>query len=219
MYHKSSLRKVHAHTGEVLLSYRFPNEIFAEGLTIVDDIIYVLTWTNYRMYVFDLNTLSLLHVMFHARKGWGLTYDGYNLIATDGTDKLYFLEKPINKTTTKPKNTIEDHFISVTNRRTSAKINLLNELEYVNGTVYSNVWYEDYILRIDPMTGRAIEIDLRNIYPKSKRSKTDDCLNGIAYDPIEHVLIVTGKYWPKYYRLSLPGHHNRYHEGLRRRKP
>jgi glutaminyl-peptide cyclotransferase len=215
MYHKSSLRKVNAHTGEVLLSYRFPNEIFAEGLTIVDDLIYVLTWTNYRIYIFDLNTLSLIHIMFNSKKGWGLTYDGYNLITTDGTEKMYFLEKPINSTMKNPKNTIEDHVIHVTNKRTAAKISQLNELEFINGSIYSNVWYEDYIVRIDPMTGRGLDIDMRHVYPKIKRSKTDDCLNGIAYDPIENVMIVTGKYWPRYYRLRMPTHHHRYHEGLR----
>jgi len=189
---ESTLRKVDLKTGRVESFVPLDRSYFGEGITILNDRIYQLTWENHLGFVYDLKTLKQLKTFRYSGEGWGLTNDGKHLIMSDGTAMLRFLD-PTSFEVVK----------RVRVRSSQGQVDKLNELEYVKGEILANIWYEDRIARISPETGDIIGwIDLSNLYPSRQRSK-EDVLNGIAFDEASGRLFVTGKNWPKLYEIEL----------------
>ena len=193
LYGSSSLRKVDLETGEVLMQIDLPSQYFAEGLTDWQDTLVQLTWREGAGFVYSLTDFSLLTQFEYATEGWGLTRDENQLILSDGTDQLFFLD-PETFTYTN----------SVTVTWEGAGVQRLNELEMIGGEVFANIWQTDDIIRIDPVSGDVTGwIDLSGILPESERTDTTGVLNGIAYDPHHDRLFVTGKNWPHLYEIRL----------------
>ena len=205
LYGKSSLRIVDPKTGSVIKKKRLHSRYFAEGIVLHDRKIYMLTWKNKALLVFDANSLDLLETKSFSTyngQGWGFTTDGKHFIASDGSDTLTFFE-PLQAN--QHSLTVVKH-VKVTHPNTGKGIVNINELQYVDGFIYANVWFRDEVLRIDPSSGRVLETyDLSHLYPRRQRSPTADVLNGIAYNPAEGSFLVTGKLWPQYYTVRLPG--------------
>jgi glutamine cyclotransferase len=206
LYGKSSLRKVDMKTGKVLQSKHINKDIFAEGLTAANDTLYMLTWKNKRIYMYDRNTLELIAtrtIQTHNGEGWGLTTDGKQLIVSDGSDRLLFYAFPDLSTGTEKDSLAKIREVRVFDPVNGRHINQVNELEFVNGFVFANLWYRDIIIQIDPATGHIIErYDMSSLYPQNSRAPGADCLNGIAYHAGEKYFLLTGKNWPKYYQLN-----------------
>lgn len=193
-YGKSSLRKVKLATGEVLQEQKLNDRLFGEGIAIWKDDIIQLTWKSRQALVYDLETFGLKGRFVYRGQGWGLTHDGTQLIMSNGTDTLQFLD---------PKTFAVKRQVTVRDGR--RRVSKLNELEYVEGEIYANIWYDDRIARISPRTGRVMGwLDLSGLYPKSKRPHRDAVLNGIAFDSERRRLLVTGKNWPRLYEIRLP---------------
>ncbi|MDX1522172.1 MAG: glutaminyl-peptide cyclotransferase [Anaerolineae bacterium] len=193
LHGQSSLRKVDPETGQVLEILDLAGEYFGEGIAIFDDKIYQLTWQSRVGFVYDKNSFELLQEFSYPTEGWGLTHDGQRLIMSDGTDTLYFLD-PI---------TLE-RVGQVAVQAQGQPVVRLNELEYINGEVYANIWQTDRIARIDPATGEVTAwIDLSGLLPPEDRTQPVDVLNGIAYQPDTDRLFVTGKLWPKLFEIEL----------------
>jgi glutamine cyclotransferase len=190
---QSTLRRVDLETGQVLQGLRLPDQYFGEGVTVLGDRIYQLTWQEHTGFVYDRETFALLHTFSYPTEGWGLTHDGQRLIMSDGTADLYFLD---------PETLQEVGRVEV--RDTNGPVMMLNELEYVEGEVFANVWKTDWIVRIDPDTGQVTGwIDLAGLLPPEQRSQPVDVLNGIAYDEATGRLFVTGKLWPRLFEIEL----------------
>jgi len=191
LYGQSTLRRVELETGNVTQLYALPDEFFGEGITIFQDKILQLTWKNNRGFVYNKQSFELLQEFEYPTEGWGITNDGNALIMSDGSANLYFLDPE----TFTQINKIEVYDVKpVTN---------LNELEYIKGKIYANVWTEDKIAIINPLTGQVTGwINLDGIYD-SANQYADDVLNGIAYDPKENRLFVTGKRWSQLFEISL----------------
>ena len=193
LYGESSLRKVDLETGDVLQQVDLPPNYFGEGLTLWEDTLLQLTWLEETGFIYDLEDFSQLGQFSYATEGWGLTHDGARLIMSDGSAALYFLD-------------VGDFQVigSVAVTYQGQAIQRLNELEYINGEVYANIWLTDDIVRIDPATGEVTGwIDLSGILPDEFRTPNTDVLNGIAYDPEGDRLFVTGKNWPQLYEIRL----------------
>ncbi|MEA5006348.1 MAG: glutaminyl-peptide cyclotransferase [Rikenellaceae bacterium] len=193
-YRQSSFRKVDIKKGTALQSFRFPDNYFAEGSVALGSYLYILTWMERVVFVYDINTLKPVRQFFNPfSEGWGLTTDGKQLIMSDGSSKLYFMD---------PLTFREKGSIIV--KLNGKELDQLNELEYIKGEIWANVYQEDYIVIINPKTGvvRAI-VDCKNILPGSMRTARTDVLNGIAYNPLTDQIYVTGKNWPKLFRISL----------------
>lgn len=189
-YGKSSLRQVELTTGNVLMHHNLPDEYFAEGLTLVNDQLIQLTWLNSIGFVYDKETFGMQRNFSVSGQGWGLTYDGTNLIMSNGSDSLIFLDPKTYAVTGQV--SVRDGDTPVTN---------INELEYINGDVYANIWFSDKIAIINPQTGQVKGwIDLTGIY---QPSDYDSVLNGIAYDAKTGKLFVTGKNWPHLYEIEI----------------
>ena len=193
LYGKSSLRKSDLETGRVLQSYELPAQYFGEGITVFQDIIIQLTWKSNTGFVYDKNSFKLLHDFTYATEGWGLTHDGERLIMSDGTSTLHFLD---------PETFSTIGHIEVCNNDTP--IDKLNELEYINGQIYANIWQTDYIAIINPQSGQVSGwIDLSGLLSSQYYSEPVDVLNGIAYDTMNDRLLVTGKLWPWLFEIKL----------------
>lgn len=192
-YGESSFRKVDLATGRVLKRMNFESRYFAEGACVLNGRLYVLTWQEKECFVYDIATWERLGTLRYLGEGWGLTTDGKSLIMSDGTSTITFRD---------PETFVEERSISVTLR--GQKVAYLNELEYIKGEIWANVYGTDQIIRIDPQTGvvRAV-INLRGILPQQLRKPRTDVLNGIAWDPRSGAVYVTGKNWPKMYRITL----------------
>jgi Glutamine cyclotransferase len=187
---QSSLRRVDLETGEVLQRHNLGQRYFGEGITILGDKIYQLTWTTQVGFVYSRDDFKQLQSFFYPGEGWGITHDGEQLIVSDGTAMLRFLD---------PETLKETRRVAVT--EDGKPLTRLNELEYIDGEVWANVWYTDYIVRIDPATGRVVsKLDLSNLYPEGSN---DDVLNGIAWDRDAQRLFVTGKLWPYLYEIRV----------------
>ncbi len=188
----SSLRKVKLETGEVIQSIVLPSDVFGEGLTIWKDRLIQLTWRSHIGYVYDKKTLQKLGEFGYSTEGWGLTTDGKYLIMSDGTNVLTFLDPE----TFAPVKTIEVY--DDKKPRT-----LLNELEYIDGKIYANVYTKDFIAVINPNTG-AVEayIDMTGLLKPTDKDRNTDVLNGIAYDRATGRIFVTGKNWPKLFSVK-----------------
>jgi glutamine cyclotransferase len=193
LYGESSVRKVELEAGKVLNKISVPAQFFGEGMAAVNGELFQLTWTNHVCFVYDLATFKAKRQLSYTNEGWGLTTDGQSLIMSDGTAKLRFLD---------PKTFEVKRMIEVT--AGGKPVQYLNELEYIKGEVFANVWMTRYIVRIDPATGGVVGvIDLDGILPKEDRRQDTDVLNGIAYDPANGRLFVTGKHWPKIFEIRL----------------
>jgi glutamine cyclotransferase len=194
-YGKSSLRKVKMQTGEILQRVNLDKKYFAEGITILNNKIYQLTWKEEIGFVYDLETMKVIDTFRYgqSREGWGLTHNDKFVIKSDGTESIWFLDTGNLKEVTK----IEAY----TDKRKAEK---LNELEFIKGKIYANIWQQNAILIIDPVTG-AIEgiANLKGLQDKVGQQGDDNVLNGIAYDQAADRLFVTGKNWKKVYEIKL----------------
>ncbi len=190
---ESTLRKVELETGGVLKAYHLPAKFFGEGVTLREDKIIQLTWRSGVGFVYDKDSFLLLGEFAYQTEGWGITHDEKRLIMSDGTSTLHFLD---------PDTFEELGRIEVRDR--GVPITHLNELEYVKGEIYTNVWPTNRIARITPETGQVVGwIDLEGLLSEKDRSQPVDVLNGIAYDAKHDRLFVTGKYWPKLFEIEL----------------
>ncbi len=197
---RSSVRRVDLETGQVLQMRSLADTYFGEGLTLFQNRLYQLTWQSHIGFIYDPTTFDLLNVFHYPTEGWGLTHNGKELIMSDGTPTLYFLD-PVSLQPVRQ--------ISVKDEK--GPVWRLNELEYIEGEIYANVWQTDRIARIDPTTGRVIAwIDLSGLLPPEDRIGAD-VLNGIAWDAENQRLFVTGKLWPKLFQIELvPPEHRLY---------
>jgi glutamine cyclotransferase len=187
---QSSLRRVALETGEVLQRRNLGALYFGEGITIMNEKVYQLTWQSQLGFVYDRANFELKKTFFLPGEGWGITHDGTHLIVSDGTAQLRFLD---------PETQQEVKRITVT--EDGLPLNRLNELEYVNGEVWANVWYTDFIVRIDPATGQLKgKVDLAGLH---QTRGADDVLNGIAWDAAAERLFVTGKLWSAVYEVEV----------------
>ncbi|MBS1806879.1 MAG: glutaminyl-peptide cyclotransferase [Acidobacteria bacterium] len=189
----SSLRKVELATGKVLKKIDVPEPYFAEGLALFGGKLFQLTWEDEKGFIYDAETFAAKGEFKYRGEGWGLTHDGKSLILSDGSHQLRFLD---------PETFQEQRRISIydNNRR----VEKLNELEYVKGEIFANIWQEDRIVRIDPKDGNILGwIDMRDLLKPEDENADTDVLNGIAYDAAQDRLFVTGKKWPKLFEIRL----------------
>jgi glutamine cyclotransferase len=190
---RSSLRRVEMETGKVLQKIDVPAPYFAEGITLLRGKIYQLTWQHQLGFIYDAWTLDQIGKFNYQGEGWGLTNDGQLLVLSDGSNRIRFLD---------PANFQVQKTIAVVDG--SAPVIELNELEYVHGEIYANIWHEDRIARIDPQTGRVVGwINLAGLLKPGEVQDEEAVLNGIAYDEASDRLFVTGKLWPKLFEIRL----------------
>jgi glutamine cyclotransferase len=190
---RSSVRKVELITGKVLQQVELDPAYFGEGITIFGDQLYQLTWQSQVGFIYDKTSLAKRNEFTYSTEGWGITHDGSRLIMSDGTPRLYFRD-PV---TLAELGTVDvyDH---------TGPVVRLNELEYIQGEVYANIWQTDRIARINSATGQVVGwIDLTGLLPAAERTDSSAVLNGIAYLPDEDRLFVTGKLWPKLFEIKL----------------
>jgi len=190
---QSKLRRLEFPSGRVLKEINLASEFFAEGLALVDSRLIQLTWQSHRGFVYDLDTFRKLQEFAYDTEGWGLTYDGKNLILSDGSSDLFYLDpqtfKPLRK-------------LAVT--MNGKPLPELNELEFIEGEIWANVWQTDMIVRIDPSTGRVTSfLNLKGILAPSDKTGREDVLNGIAYDAERKRIFITGKLWPRIFEIRV----------------
>ena len=191
-YGASALRRVDLTSGRPEKQRALPPQYFGEGIAILDGLVYQLTWQNGVVVVYDLETFELERTMRYDGEGWGITHDGRQLIMSDGSATIRFRD---------PQTFAVGKEIEV--RADGVPVGRLNELEYVDGEIWANIWYDDRIARISPTSGEVLGfIDLRTLYPQTARS-SEAVLNGIAYDAAAKRLFVTGKNWPQLYEIKL----------------
>jgi glutaminyl-peptide cyclotransferase len=198
----STLRKVEISTGKVLQKFDLAREIFAEGLTIMNDKLYQISWRDNIAWEYDIADFKMLREMSYSGEGWGLTTDGTNLIMSDGTHVIRIVNP-------KDFSTMRTIVVKDENGRPLMK---LNELEYVKGEIWANIWHSEeigkpnHIARIDPASGRVTGwIDLAGISPDDQddENESENTLNGIAYDADNDRIFVTGKKWKRLYEIKL----------------
>jgi glutaminyl-peptide cyclotransferase len=194
LYKQSTLRKVKLETGEPMKTLGLPESVFGEGIAVFDNKIIQITWQEQIAFLYDKDNFQLLNKFYYPMKeGWGLTYNGTHLIMSDGTSKLYFLDK--------------DYFTEIGRIEVfdnNGPVDSLNELEYINGEVWANVYLTDTIVRINPQTGAVTaKIDLSGLLKSGDKTQDTNVLNGIAYDPVSKRLFVTGKNWPKLFEIEV----------------
>lgn len=190
---RSTLRKVDLESGKVVQQVRLRDEFFGEGIAVLGERIYQLTWLSHRGFIYDVNTMALLGEFPFEGEGWGLATDGRYLVMSDGTSRIRF----IDPSTFKVARTIDvlAH---------GKPVERINELEFVRGVLYANVWQTDFILQVDPASGRILgTVDFVGMLPPSERRPDTDVMNGIAYDPKGDRLFVTGKNWPGLFEVRV----------------
>lgn len=189
---KSTFRKVDIRTGKALFRLNFDRRYFLEGSVEKDGNIYMLTWQNNVAFVYDAKTLKYKKSYSYPREGWGLTTDGKSLIASDGSANLYFLDDDF-RTTRK-----------LTVRLNGRPVNDLNELEYIDGKIWANVYLTDLIVIVNPADGNVeATVDCSGLLPSRLRYDDTDVLNGIAYNPQNGKIYLTGKNWCRLYEIKL----------------
>jgi glutamine cyclotransferase len=192
---QSNLSKINLADGEVLMNKSMSQRYFGEGIEIVDDKIYQLTWQSHLVFVHDKTTFESKGSHYNATQGWGLAYDGSHLILSDGTANLQFMDPETFAPVRKVEVQLDGN-----------AINQLNELEYINGEVWANVWQTDFILRIDPESGEVNSIvDLTGLSGQTQLGSSEAVLNGIAWDADAKRLFVTGKHWANLFEIELVG--------------
>lgn len=192
-YGRSELRRVDLTSGRVLASVALPSNRFGEGLALVNGRLFQLTWESRVGYVYDPATLAQVDSFTYAGEGWGLATDGTSLIMSDGSDSLRFLSPTDFRT---------ERVVRVTHE--ASPLSKINELEYVDGEILANVYESDWIVRIDPATGKVKELlDFATLYPRGQRDYGTEVMNGIARGPMPDQLILTGKLWPKLFVVRL----------------
>ena len=190
---QTTLRRVEPSTGAVVLKKNLVADFFGEGCTVFGGKIYQLSWKNQQGFVYDATTFKWQKNFSYTGEGWGLTNDGTSLIMSNGSNTLQFFD-PV---TFKPGKLLRVEW-------NGQPLDKLNELEFIEGEIFANIWFKDQIARIDPSNGRVIGmIDLAGIDKKEKRMQEENVLNGIAYDPVTRDIFVTGKCWPKIYQIRL----------------
>jgi glutamine cyclotransferase len=191
---RSSIRKVELQTGKVVQERRIPDQYFGEGIAIWQNRLVELTWRSELGFVYDRYSFEPRQSFHYTGEGWGLTHDGKRLIMSDGSSTLRFLD---------PQSFQETARINVTDKK--IPVSNLNELEYVRGEIYANVWQTDKIVRISPETGKVTGwIDAAGLLSEAdRRASQPDVLNGIAYDAQRKRLFLTGKLWPKLFEVEL----------------
>lgn len=192
-YGFSSVRTVEIETGKVLRKTDVPSKYFAEGLALVGEKLIQITWKEGIATIYERGTLKALDQFEYEGEGWGLVFDGTNLVMSDGSEFLFFRDPTTFK---------EVRRVRVLSK--GVPLEELNELEIVEGEVWANVWKKDYIARIDPKTGEVLGfVDLAGIFDRRSVPDSDAVLNGIAYDPKSKRLFVTGKLWPKVFEIEV----------------
>nr|WP_155448328.1 glutaminyl-peptide cyclotransferase [Allochromatium palmeri] len=192
-YGHSTLRRVDLETGRVEQEIRLAPDLFGEGLTDWHGRLVQLTWREQLGIIYDAKTFERLETFQYQGEGWGLTHDGQQWIMSDGTDELRFLD---------PKTRRVVQRLKVRDGR--QPVRRLNELEYIDGEIWANVWRTDRIVRISPASGAVTAVvDLTTLYPTSERVSPEAVLNGIAHDTATGRLFVTGKYWPRLYEIVI----------------
>ncbi len=192
-YGRSFFRSADLKTGKTIKTFSFPASHFAEGAVMLNNRIYILTWMEKVVYVIDKTTFKELGKLSNPREGWGLTTDGTHLIMSDGTGNLYFND---------PMNFMTKKILEV--KLNGKPVDQLNELEWIDGEIWANVYMSDSIVIINPQTGvvRAT-VNCSGLLPASMKTAKTDVLNGIAYDKASKQIYLTGKYWPKMFRISV----------------
>jgi len=195
-YSESSLRKTEISTGEAVRMMNLPEDVFGEGITILDNKIYQLTYKSQVGFVYEKESFKRIQKVYYENKeGWGLTHDGENLIMSDGSHRIYYMD---------PEYFTEVKQIEVYNDK--GPVSRLNELEYIEGRIFANIYGEQDIMIIDPESGKVTgKLNMKGILPEKDRHRRIDVFNGIAWDPDRRILYVTGKYWPKLFEISLQG--------------
>ncbi len=189
----STLRRVELKTGKVLKKVDVPRQYFAEGLTLFGGKLYQLTWQHQKGFIYDAENFQQVGEFRYDGDGWGLTHDGESLIISDGTSQLRFID-PVTFQVRRTVNV----------RDAEQAVREINELEYVKGEIWANVWHKDRIARIDPRTGAVVGwVDLRGLLATGEVRDPEAVLNGIAYDEAGDRLFVTGKLWPKLFEIRL----------------
>lgn len=195
LYRRSELREVDLESGKVLRSRKLPDDVFGEGLALANGKLAQLSWTNHLGFEYDAASFAPTRTFTYKTEGWGLTFDGKNLILSDGSSTLYFLN---------PATYAVERRVQVT--ADGQAVDQLNELEFIGGQVYANVWQTDRIARIDPQTGRVTAwIDVSNLTREVNSQNGDDVPNGIAYDAAGKRLFLTGKRWPTLFEVKIVG--------------
>ena len=189
----SSLRNVELATGKILKKVDVPSPYFAEGITVLNGKVYQLTWQHNVGFIYDAQTLERSGQFPYQGEGWGLTTDGQSLIVSDGSNRLRYLDPTSFQVT---------RTITVLDGKNP--VDQLNELEFVQGEIYANVWHDERIAVIDPQTGRVKAwIDLTGLMPEGELQDAEAVLNGIAYNQANNKLYVTGKLWPRLFEIKV----------------
>jgi glutamine cyclotransferase len=189
----SSLREVNLETGNVIRQHNLEGSLFGEGIAVYGDRIFQVTWENKVGFVYDKSTFKLKNKIYYSTQGWGLTTLNDKIVMSDGTNVLYFYD---------PESFTVVSRIEVYNNK--EKVDSLNELEYINGEIWANIWMSDLIARIDPASGKVLSyINLKGILSDSDRTPETDVLNGIAFDKNSNRIFVTGKRWPKLFEIKV----------------
>jgi glutamine cyclotransferase len=190
---RSSLRRAEIETGRVIQKVDVPPPYFAEGITLLNGKIYQLTWQHQMGFIYDALTFEQVGKFTYVGEGWGLGNDGQSLILSDGTNQIRFLD---------PNTFLVKKTLAVLDAQ--APIEEINEIEYVQGEIYANIWHANRIARINPQTGSVVGwIDLTGILPRGEVSDEEAVLNGVAFDNASGRLFVTGKLWPKVFEIRL----------------
>ncbi len=188
----SSLREVELATGKIIRQLNLDASLFGEGITIFRDRIYQVTWEEKVGFIYDKSSFKVINKIFYQTEGWGLTTIGDKIAMSDGTNIISFYEPETFTAVSK---------IEVYDNK--KKVDNLNELEYINGEIWANIWMSDLIARIDPLSGKVLSyVDLKGILPDSKRDADTDVLNGIAFDSQKGRIFVTGKKWPLLFEIQ-----------------
>ena len=191
-YGESTMRIVDLQTGKASRRLDFDDKYFVEGSVILDGKLYILTWTNRVVFVYDAATLQYEKTLSYPREGWGLTTDGKQLIASDGSSRLYFMDPDLQVKRT------------VTVRLNDRPVRYLNELEYIDGKIWANVYTSDMILIIDPSDGKVeATLDCTGLLPQQYHDRGTDVLNGIAVNPANGKIYLTGKNWRRLFEIRL----------------
>lgn len=206
LYGRSSLRMIDPTNWKVVKKVRLADRFFAEGIAIANDRVYMLTYHEKTMLVFSADSLELIQQFRFQTvtgEGWGLTTDGEFLIASDGSQVLTVYMMPTQSMSASDQLTKVKE-IPVRDRESGRYLHNINELQYVDGFIYANIWFQDYIVKINYATGIVEEkYDMSTLYPRHLRGPKVDCFNGIAYNSSDGSFLVTGKLWPLYYHVRL----------------